>query len=271
MVEIRVLHTTSELQLAQKLEKAIWGMEPIPIHQTITVIRNGGLMLGAFIEEELIGFSYSFAGFSNGESYLCSHLLGVHPRYQHQGVGKKLKEEQKNAALNMGYSLITWTFDPLESKNAYLNLSKLGGICSTYIENCYGDMDDSLNAGLPTDRFKLEWRIDCRFLTPEGANEFCFPWEYTQEGMPKLTNIELHLSEMEDNEIVLVPVPSFFQRMKWKDRKLGIDWRMKTRTIFQTLFLKGYVATAFEKVQAEPVYYYKLAKRELLEVEDHAN
>ena len=271
MIEIRTLHTIHELQLVQTLEKTVWGMEPIPIHQTATSVRNGGLMLGAFIEGELVGFSYSFAGYSDGNLYLCSHMLGVHPDYQHKGIGKKLKEAQKAAALKMGYKLLTWTYDPLESRNAYLNLSKLGGICSTYIENCYGDMDDSLNKGLPTDRFKLEWWIDRRFNLLDTGKAYRIPWEYAKKEMPKLANIESHLSEIEDHDIVFVPVPAFFQQMKQKDNMLVIDWRMKTRKIFQTLFSKGYVAIALEKEQDRPVHYYKLVKRELLEVVKHEN
>ncbi|MBM7715966.1 putative GNAT superfamily acetyltransferase [Bacillus thermophilus] len=271
MIEIRTLHTIQELQLIQKLEKKVWGMEPIPIHQTITAVRNGGLMLGAFVDGELVGFSYSFPGYANGNSFLCSHLLGVHPDYQHRGIGKALKEEQKKAALNKGYSLLTWTYDPLESKNAYLNLSKLGAICSTYIENCYGDMNDSLNSGLPSDRFKLEWWVDRQFRLPDGGKEWRIPWEYAQNEMPKLPNIEPHLSEIEDYDLVFVPIPAAFQQMKQQDNMLVINWRMKTRTIFQTLFSKGYVAIALEKEQEGPVHYYKLVKRKLLEAEKHAN
>ncbi|RWR05142.1 GNAT family N-acetyltransferase [Siminovitchia fortis] len=271
MVEIRTLHTTHELQLVQKLEKTIWGMEPIPIHQTITAVKNGGLMLGAFIGDEPVGVSYSFPGYTNGKSYLCSHLLGVHPDCQHKGIGRKLKEEQKEAALKLGYTMMTWTYDPLESKNAYLNLSKLGGICSTYVENCYGDMDDSLNAGLPTDRFKLEWWIDRQFIIPKCEKQFKIPWESVQEGKPKLVDVDSALSGIGDCDSVYVPVPSFFQELKQKDKLLVIDWRMKTRKIFLTLFAKGFVAVALEREQTGPVHYYKLVKQELMGVEKHEN
>ncbi|WP_306430326.1 GNAT family N-acetyltransferase [Siminovitchia terrae] len=271
MVEIRTLQTIQELQLVQELEKTVWGMEPIPVHQTITAVKNGGLMLGAFIEDKLVGVSYSFPGYANGNTYLCSHLLGVHPDYQHKGIGRQLKEEQKEAALKLGYTMMTWTYDPLESKNAYLNLSKLGGICSTYVENCYGNMDDSLNAGLPTDRFKLEWWIDRHFVIPKSEKQFKIPLESVQEGVSKLADVESALSGIEKYDIVFVPVPAFFQELKQKDKLLVIDWRMKTRKIFQTLFAKGYVAVALEREQAGPVHFYKLVKKELMGVEKHAN
>src|SRR5699024_188214 len=120
-----------EMEAVYELETRIWETEIVPPHQTITVVRNGGLMLGAYDGEKLIGFSYSFPGFANDERYLCSHMLGIHPDYRSRGIGRQLKEVQLKTARSMGYKKITWTFDPLETRNAYLNLSKLRGISNT--------------------------------------------------------------------------------------------------------------------------------------------
>ena len=158
-IEIRKVTAVDEIRAMQNLEKDIWEMEPIPVHQTITAVKNGGLIVGAFIDERMIGYSYSFAGYSQGQVYLCSHQLGVDKEFQSMGIGKLLKEEQLRLAKEMGYELIVWTFDPLESRNAYLNTSKLYGVCYDYIADCYGKMEDGLNKGLPTDRFQVAWWI----------------------------------------------------------------------------------------------------------------
>jgi predicted GNAT superfamily acetyltransferase len=269
-IETRVLTSNTDLKLVQKLEEEVWNTEPLPLHQTITASQNGGLLLGAFLNEELIGFSYSFAGFNKGNGYLCSHMLGIHPDHQEKGIGARLKKEQKEIASEMGYELITWTYDPLESRNGYLNLSKLQAICSTYVANCYGDMEDSLNQGLPSDRFKVEWWIN----SPHVENPFeihkdqaqsLFEWETTEQGRPKLINTEISLQNFRgiDNPI-LVPVPTNFQDLKGADHELAIDWRFKTREIFQALFAKGYAAVSLLKSEDEPVHYYVFVQRQTI-------
>lgn len=272
-IHIRILESSTEMKLVQLLEEEVWGANPIPIHQTITAVKNGGLMLGAFYDDELVGFSYSFAGFHQGQSYLCSHMLGIHPNYQVKGIGAMLKDEQKKAASKLGYQLITWTFDPLESRNAYLNLSKLRAICSTYVENCYGEMEDGLNSGLPTDRFQVEWWINSKHVfhraesfsfSHESTN---FKWMLTEHGLPKLETSNTDFTNfLKDDEPIFIPVPASFQEVKRKNPHLAIDWRMKSREIFQTLFAKGYAAVALKKIDDSPIHYYVLQKRNKLEL-----
>ena len=265
VVEIRNLHSTNDLNDVKVLEDIIWKGDSIPTHQTITAVKNGGLILGAFMAEELVGFSYSFPGFLEGKVYLCSHNMGIHPDHRGKGIGSKLKEVQKETAREMGYDLITWTFDPLESRNAYLNLTKLRAVCDTYVENCYGEINDGLNNGLPTDRFKVEWWIDSEHLKIPHQNKTPvanIPWEMTNKDLPELGNFD----SISDDQYIFVPVPANFQELKRKDIALAIDWRMKTREIFQTYFKKGYVAIAIEKSNCEPVHYYMLVKRSTLTI-----
>ncbi|WP_200894665.1 GNAT family N-acetyltransferase [Bacillus alveayuensis] len=266
-LEIRVLKSHSDLQMVQNLEKQVWEMDPLPLHQTITAAQNGGLLLGAFIDNEMVGFSYSFPGFQHGKSYLCSHMLGIHPDHQEKGIGAKLKKAQKEIARDMGYDLIVWTFDPLETRNAYLNLSKLHAICSTYIENCYGEMEDNLNYGLPSDRFKVEWWINSpHVIDHHGVNieeePFKLPWKTTIDQLPILDDVEDEIENISDQQKpVLVPVPANFQHLKRENYSLAMEWRLKTRKVFQALFQKGYAAVFLRKSDDEPVHYYLLTQR----------
>jgi predicted GNAT superfamily acetyltransferase len=272
MIETRVLSTISDLKLVQKLEKVVWDMDPLPLHQTITASKNGGLLLGFFIDGELAGFSYSFSGFHNGHSYLCSHMLGVHPDHQEKGIGAKLKQMQKEIASEMGYELIVWTFDLLETRNAYLNLSKLHAICSSYEENCYGEMDGHLNHSLPSDRFKMEWWIDSQHVKEplvydKSQAQFLFHWEVSEDGWPRLLDINEGIQKISDpQKPICVPVPVHFQQLKSRNMELALDWRYKTREIFQTLFAKGYAVVSLLKSENEAVHYYLLVQKQNLQI-----
>ncbi|MGE8203874.1 GNAT family N-acetyltransferase [Heyndrickxia sp. NPDC080065] len=271
-IEIRVLKTNTELKMVQELEKEIWKMDPLPLHQTITASQNGGFLLGAFLHEEMVGFSYSFAGFSKGQSYLCSHMLGIHPRHQVKGIGARLKQAQMEIAQEMGYELITWTYDPLETRNANLNLNKLHAISSTYVENCYGEMEDSLNQGLPSDRLKVEWWINSphvseHFDLDQYEAQFLFQCELTEDHLPILMDpVDGFENNIDYNKPVFVPVPTNFQQLKSTNPELAIDWRHKTRTIFQTLFNKSYTVVSLIKSENEPIYYYIFVRKDILKI-----
>lgn len=95
MINIRELKTMNEMEQVQELERKVWGMDPVlPTHQTLTAVKNGGIIIGAFDGEKLVGFSYGFSGFQNGKSYLCSHMLGIDEAYRSQGIGEMLKRSQ---------------------------------------------------------------------------------------------------------------------------------------------------------------------------------
>lgn len=271
-IKIKVLKTNTELKRIQELEKEIWKMDPLPLHQTITASQNGGFLLGAFIQEEMVGFSYSFAGFNKGLSYLCSHMLGIQPCHQVNGIGARLKQAQMEIAREMGYELITWTYDPLETRNAHLNLNKLHAISSTYVENCYGEMEDSLNQGLPSDRLKVEWWINSPhiiepFAHDQFESQFLCQWESTEDQLPVLMSPEDGFeNNMDHNKPILVPVPSNFQQLKKNNPELAIDWRHKTRKIFQTLFNKGYAVVSLIKSEHELIYFYKFVQKKILKL-----
>lgn len=266
-IEIRSLQQIEELEDVRRLESKIWGeADSIPTHQTITAVKNGGLVLGAYDGERLVGFQYSFPGFNGTSTYLCSHVLATEVEYRNKKIGEKLKLAQRDEALKLGYSLITWTYDPLESINGYLNISKLGGRVSTYIENCYGEMDDLLNNGIASDRFLVEWYI--REERPIGMkvglehviNQSLIQWDMNHDDLP-VPSSPLSLSHSEEK--LYVPVPKAFRTIKETDLEIAKEWRMKTREIYRHAFQQGWQVTDFIKNSQTdiPVHFYVLTRR----------
>jgi predicted GNAT superfamily acetyltransferase len=160
---IRALQTQQEFQAAVQLQKDIWGfsdIELLPVRLFIVATKVGGQALGAFDGERMVGFCLAIPGLKpSGSSYLHSHMLGVTPEYRDSGVGRQLKLKQREDALSRGIALVEWTFDPLEIKNAHLNIERLGAIVRRYVRNQYGTTTSHLHGGLPTDRCVAEWWI----------------------------------------------------------------------------------------------------------------
>ncbi|WP_107935215.1 GNAT family N-acetyltransferase [Ureibacillus chungkukjangi] len=251
----------------QQLEVEVWGHPPIPIHQTLTAIKNGGIVVGAFEGEKLVGVSYSFPGYKKGKVHLTSHILGISKNVREKGIGEALKWEQRKIAIERGYDMMLWTYDPLETRNGYLNLTKLHTICDTYIENCYGEMQDGLNKGLPSDRFEVNWHLTSKYVEKKHAIDLTkasivAPYKMNDLNFPVLAEVNSQLLLEED--VYLLPVPQSFQQLKATDPKLALDWRLKTRSLIQMLFSNGYAAVRLEK--GKDVHYYQFIKRELIEL-----
>lgn len=266
-MEIREIKSIPELEKVQQLEKAVWGQSPIPVHQTLTAIKNGGIVVGAFDGNELVGFSYSFAGFKNGKVHLTSHILAISSDVREQGIGEALKREQRNIAIELGYGVMLWTYDPLETRNGYLNLTKLHAICDTYIENCYGEMRDGLNKGLPSDRFEVNWHLTSKHVEKKHTLDLSnarlvATYKMNKLNFPVLTEVNSQLSLEED--VYLLPVPQSIQLLKANDPQLAFDWRIKTRLLIQRLFSEGYVAIRLEK--GKDVHHYVFVKKERIDL-----
>ncbi len=162
-ISIRAIVGQKEFEDAVQLQREIWGfndLELLPVRLFIVATKVGGQALGAFDGNRMIGFCLAIPGLKpGGSSYLHSHMLGVAPEYRNWGVGRLLKLKQREDALARSIDLIEWTFDPLEIKNAYFNVERLGAIVRRYVRNQYGTTTSHLHGGLPTDRCVAEWRI----------------------------------------------------------------------------------------------------------------
>jgi predicted GNAT superfamily acetyltransferase len=165
-IEIRPCHGLAEFEACVALEKRVWespDIEVVPSALFAVTPETGGQVLGAFDGERLIGFVLAFGACRNGapgrppQAYLHSHMTAVLPEYRDFGVGRNLKLFQRQEAISRGIDLVEWTFDPLELRNAYFNLMRLGAIVRRFVPNLYGITASPLHFGMPTDRFVAEW------------------------------------------------------------------------------------------------------------------
>jgi predicted GNAT superfamily acetyltransferase len=159
-IVVRKCNGLDELRACVALQKEVWDfadIELVPLRVFVVAQKIGGHVIGAFQGDDLAGFSLAIPGFRGGHSFLFSHMLAVRKRHRDAGVGRRLKLFQRDDALARGFELIEWTFDPLEIKNAYLNIEKLGAIARRYHVNQYGITSSPLQGGLPTDRLVAEW------------------------------------------------------------------------------------------------------------------
>ena len=161
MMIVRALHTIDEFRQVIALEQRIWGYtdaeDAVGIPIFVITVKRGGILIGAFDDDRLVGFVYSLAGIKDGRPMQWSHMLGVLPEYRGTGLGRTLKLEQRRVALDMGMELMEWTYDPLQAVNAHLNFRRLGVIVEEYAQNVYGDSSSTLHRGAPTDRFIAQW------------------------------------------------------------------------------------------------------------------
>src|SRR2546429_659291 len=157
---IRKCHELDEIRACVALQKEVWNftdLELVPLRMFVVAEKVGGQVIGAFDGKEIVGFALSIPGARGGHSYLHSHMLAVRKRYRNAGLGRRIKLLQREDAIARGFELIEWTFDPLEIKNAYLNIEKLGAITRRYNINQYGITSSPLQGGLQTDRLVAEW------------------------------------------------------------------------------------------------------------------
>ena len=166
MIEIHALTTHEELTQAVGLQREIWGfaeVELLPVRLFVVATKVGGQVFGAFDDGRMVAFLLAIPGMKpGGSSYLHSHMMGVLPEYRNQGVGRMLKLRQRDQAIASGVRLVEWTFDPLELKNAFFNIERLGAIVRRYVLNQYGTTTSHLHGGLPTDRCVAEWHVSTK-------------------------------------------------------------------------------------------------------------
>ena len=266
-IAIRPLTTLAEMEEIEEIQRLVWTRderEVIPAHVFHALGYNGAEVHGAYDGETMVGFTMAVLATVEGLDHridqvaaarlkMYSVIAGVLPAYRDRGVGYQLKLAQRDFALRIGVRMISWTYDPLESRNARFNIGKLGAVCRRYVRNFHGEMS-GLNAGLETDRFDVEWwvtsnRVKSRVaqerkplslqsLLAGGAilvNEATFNSDDLPVPPPNYIN--------HPSNLMLVEIPADFQKIKKKDFDLALRWREHTRDLFEKLFSSGFLAT----------------------------
>jgi predicted GNAT superfamily acetyltransferase len=249
-VTIEDVHDLPRLRAMEDLQELVWGGDyraVVPAHMLYIVGTSGGIVLGAYLNGQLVGFVLGLLAQRNGRLYHASHMLGIHPDHQGGGIGAALKWQQRERALAQGLDLMTWTFDPLEARNAHFNLHKLGVISRTYLENVYGEMADRLNQGLPSDRLYVEWWLQSTPKSQAGrARQEPAP---TAEGMVTVLRNDGGTPVVRLDRVPGTPlsieVPDAIQRVKREDPQLALRWRRAQRQALTWAFDHGYVVRDF--------------------------
>lgn len=268
--DLRLIEKAGEMAVVEEMQRLVWSAsetDVVPSHLLISGVHNGGLLIGAYLGVKLVGFVFGIPGiyFTPDGPRLkhYSHMLAVHPEFRNQGLGFALKRAQWQMVRHQGIDRITWTYDPLLSTNARLNITKLGAVCNTYLTEFYGEMRDGLNVGLPSDRLKVDWWVNTQrvyrrlgkrarrslelkhYLTADVKVINSTAIDTRGLPIPNQTAIE-NMSEFDSHSsILLLEIPAVFNFIKVSDPGLALDWRLHIREFFKKLFNSGYIVTDF--------------------------
>ncbi len=254
IVRIRPLAGPDEYRACVELQHDTWGAnfsENVPLAILMVSQRLGGVTAGAFDEAgNLVAFVFGLTGLEEGSPVHWSDMLAVRPAYRNAGLGLALKAYQRDRMLSLGIQRMYWTFDPLQSKNAWLNFGRLGAVSSEYISDMYGRSDSPLHAGIGTDRFVVRWelgservqdRLAGRRLAPDpsdlklpealAAESVAGPWPSPGAEWLDLTGRR-----------VAVSLPADIDALKADDMALAVQWRSATRRVITAYLARRYEA-----------------------------
>lgn len=238
-IEIRRIVSIPEMEACVELQQSVWqfrDLDIVPRRMFAVANAIGGQVQGAWAGARLVGYALSIPGLRNGKPYFHSHMLAVAPEYRNHGIGRMLKLAQREDALARGIELIEWTFDPLEIKNAFFNIEKLGAIVRRYTPDFYGASTSPLHGNLPTDRLHAEWWLNSEHVRALLAGE----------DLPKYSiNETITVTYVRaDSGGTLQPLPA-----------LALESLLKLRREFSTAFSAGLTVLRFQKLSGESASY----------------
>lgn len=241
-VEVRALSDMSDLDDAMAVLRSIWGFQdgsaPITSEFMRALAFAGNYVAGAFAADHMVGASVGFLGVRDGHQHLHSHISGVVAEWQGKAVGLALKHHQRDWSLARGIDTIEWTFDPLVRRNAYFNLMKLGADIVGFEANFYGDMNDAINAGDPTDRAVIRWDLrTSRDIAPEREGDVIL--DANAEGAPFV--------DKSSAPVLRAWVPEDVVALRRQNANAARAWRLALRESFGAAVADGYVATAITR------------------------
>jgi predicted GNAT superfamily acetyltransferase len=235
-IEVRQLERREDLETVVDLQREIWGFEDVdllPLRLFVVATKIGGQVLGAYSATRMVGFCVCIPGLKAGaKAYLHSHMMGVLPTFRNEGVGRALKLKQREYAVSKEIDLIEWTFDPLELKNAFFNIERLGAIVRRYVHNQYGMSSSHLHAGLPTDRLVAEW------------------WVHSERADALASGRAVNTRDV----VAQVCVPVEIDQLKRRDERRASDIQAKVGQEFERHFREGLAVVGFEKSRETGIY-----------------
>jgi predicted GNAT superfamily acetyltransferase len=229
-IVVRNCKSIAEFRACVELQKEVWNFDDrdlVPLRMFVVGQKIGGQIIGAFDGDELVGFAFSIPAERGGRPFLHSHMLAVRSAWRNYGLGRRIKLAQREDALAKGFELMEWTFDPLEIKNAHLNLVRLGAIARRYSVNHYGDSSSPLQGGLPTDRLVAEWWLKSRRVAEllEGGRAPRFQVEKT----------------------IGVPEKIYAWKASATERAKAAEVQKRNREEFLRVFPQGLAALGYER------------------------
>lgn len=229
-IAIRKCVGMDELNACVALQKEVWDFDDVdlvPLRMFVVSQKIGGQTIGAFHGDDLVGFAFSIPGSRAGHAYLHSHMLAVRDAFRNHGLGRRLKLAQRDDAIQQGFELLEWTFDPLEIKNAHLNLSRLGAIARRYSVNHYGHSSSPLQGGLPTDRLVAEWWLTSKRVV-----------NLLDRKQPPKFAVEKKIE---------VPAQVYAWKASAADRQKAAEVQKRNREQFLSAFSQGLTALGYER------------------------
>jgi predicted GNAT superfamily acetyltransferase len=257
-IAVRDLNSIPDLQLLQAVEKEVWGMgdeDALPLTLAIALKAAGNIFVGAFDNDRMVGFAFGFLGREHGKVTIHSHMLAVLDAYRHLNLGSRLKQAQRERAIAMGIHEMTWTFDPLQSRNAHFNFSKLGVVSDTYHVDFYGPETSSMLHQNGTDRLWVRWMLTSRRVKDRMAAKseasraesldvlrLLAPLvHFDPSGKPQRAD----LAESLGRQRVSIEIPGDILEVERADMGLAREWREATRWAFREAVNAGFFVAEF--------------------------
>lgn len=255
-IAIRDLNSVEDLSQLKVVEREVWGMgddDTMPLTLAIALRAAGNIFVGAFERDKMIGFAFGFLGREHGQTIIHSHMLAVLDRYRHLDLGSRLKQAQRERALAMGVQEMTWTFDPLQSRNAHFNIAKLGVVSDSYKVNFYGPQTSSVLHQNGTDRLWVRWMLNSRRVrdrlagksaraeTLDALRHLAPLVRFNGDGRPARADLGDSLAR----ERVSIEIPGEILDVERTDMGLAREWREATRWAFQEAIKARFFVTEF--------------------------
>ena len=251
---VRDIDGQAEMRAVEELQKEVWGLpdlDVVPLTQLVAAKASGGVVIGAFDRDILAGFAYGFAGYEEGHVTHHSHMLAVRPEYRSFNIGYLLKLAQRQRVLEQGIERMTWTFDPLQSVNAYFNFNKLGVISDRYFVNFYGEEATSFLHRNGTDRLWVTWLLNSRHVHErlDGAAAAFEPGNVNHlvEVGKNYAPRRRAFDEGSSDELAVIEIPADINGLAREKIEIASQWREATRLAFTKAIALGYLIKGFHR------------------------